>query len=210
MAVAECWRESNHALFSTPVFCRGVKNMKFKNLVSTVVFITCVFMVPAAAQKITYAVEPGTNFSRFKTFKWERAEKASYPSRDLDEMFIRTIEAEMAKKGLTPTNSDTPDLFVTYQIAVLDDIEWSSHQSMIPWGSVAGVTYGIGGAQINAHNVIQKGSFILDFYDAGSKRQLWQARAVKTLAETTDIKKREKNLKKIMTKIFQNYPPSAN
>jgi hypothetical protein len=184
--------------------------MKLNTIVFAIVFALGAFLCsPASAQKIDFATEPGTDFSKFKTYKWERADKAIYPAEDLDAMFIRTIEAEMAKKGLTRTEGATPDLFVTYQIAVLDDMQWSSHQSMIPWGSVAGVTYGIGGATINTSNIIQKGSFILDFYDANSKRQLWQARAVKTLADTTDLNKREKNVRKVMAKIFKNYPPKS-
>ncbi|MBC7898425.1 MAG: DUF4136 domain-containing protein [Saprospiraceae bacterium] len=169
-------------------------------------FLFCSF---AAAQKIVYDFVADTDFSKYKTYKWHRAAKAIYPAKDLDDMFIRTIDAEIAKKGLARVESEEADLVVTYQIAVLDDMEWSSSKSTIPWVGVVGMNPGITGATVSGTNMIKKGSFFLDFYDVKTARQIWQAHATKTLAKTDDIKKRENNTKKVMAKIFQTYPPRA-
>lgn len=160
----------------------------------------------AFAQKIDYSLPSGVDFAKYKTYKWQRAEKAIYPAKDLDDMFMRTIDSEFAKKGYTRVDGDAADLIATYQIAILDDMEWSSAPSTIPWVGVAGVNYGVRGATISSSNVIQKGSFILDLYDPKSSRQVWQAHATKTLANTTDFNKRQNNTKKAMAKIFKNFP----
>ena len=161
----------------------------------------------ASAQKVDYYTAAGTSFSQYKTYKWHRASKAIYPEKALDDMFIRTIEAELAKKGLTRTESDDADLIATYQIAIVDDMEWSSGHSTIPWQGVASGSSGLQGGPVGGTNTIKKGSFIFDFYDTKQKRQIWQAHGTKTLADTTDLNKREKNTQKAMAKIFKNYPP---
>ena len=164
------------------------------------------FSLRANGQKLDFYTEPGTDFSKFKTYTWERADKAVYPSPDLDQMFMRVIEAEFARRGLRRVDTESADLVATYQIAVLDDMEWSSARTSIPWVGVVGMNPGVGGAMAGGTNRIQKGSFILDLYDATSRHQIWQARATKTLADTTDINKREKNLQKVMAKIIKKYP----
>jgi hypothetical protein len=55
--------------------------------------------------------------------------------------------------------------------------------------------------------MIQKGSFIFDFYDQKQQRQVWQTHATKTLDDTTDPNKRARNIQKAMAKVFKNYPP---
>jgi hypothetical protein len=167
--------------------------------------------ISASAQKIEYSVASGIDFTRFKTYKWRRADKAAYPTTDVDDMFIRTIEAELAKKGLTRTESDEADLYATYQIAIFEDMEWSSFSSDIQWQGVppGGGLPGFRGASTSSAEKIRKGSLIIDLYDVKRTKQVWQAYAVKTLADTKDPKKRENNARKVMEKIFKNYPPKA-
>ena len=61
----------------------------------------------------------------------------------------------------------------------------------------------------NATEIIRKGWLMIDIYDAGQKKHVWQANAVKTLGKGNDPKKMEKNARKAMGKIFKKYPPSA-
>lgn len=170
------------------------------------IFTAVLFSAGALGQKIDYQVEPGTNFAQYRTYRWQRAEKAIYPEKALDDMIVRVIEAEMAKKGFTRTEDDEADMIAVYQIAIMDDMEWSAGHSTIPFmGNPTGL--GLQGGPVSGSNVIKKGSFILDFYDGKKKNQIWQAHATKTLADTTDLGTRTKNTEKAMAKIFKNYPP---
>jgi len=173
---------------------------------AAIILATGFFEINAAAQKISFRSAPGTNFGAFKTYKWDRAEKATYPADDIDQMFVRSIDAELSRKGLSRTEGDA-DLIVTYQIAIVDDMEWSSATSAISWVGVHNVS-AIRGATVNTTEMIQKGWFILDFYDIKAQREIWQAQATKTLSNTKDPNKRDKNIQKAMAKIFQNYPPN--
>jgi len=160
----------------------------------------------ASAQKIEYQSAPGTDFSQYKTYRWQRAKDAAYPEKAIDEIFVRAIDTELSKKGLARTENDVADLIIIYQIAILGDVEWSAGHSTIPFigeGSISG-------GPVGGTHMIQKGSFILDLYDGKDKRQVWQAHATKTLDDTTDLGKKNKNIAKAMSKIFKNFPAKGN
>src|SRR5215813_1483169 len=74
----------------------------------------------AVAQDLKYNFLPGTDFSKYKTYKWVRVPKAQYPNQILDTQIMNSIDAQLASKGLTKTE-DNPDLYVTYQAAVTDE-----------------------------------------------------------------------------------------
>jgi len=175
-------------------------------IIASVMFTVGLLGISAAGQKITVNSAPGTNFGAFKTYKWDRAEKARYPSDDIDQMFVRSIDSELSRKGLSRAEGDA-DLIVTYQIAIVDDMEWSSARGTIPWVGMHNVS-GIQGATVNTTEMIKKGWFILDLFDTKAQREIWQAQATKTLSDTKDPNKRDRNIQKAMAKIFQSYPPN--
>lgn len=178
----------------------GIIRLLFASFLALVVFAAI-----GSAQKVSYQVDTKADFSRYKTYQWQRAEKAVYPEKALDDMFVRAIDAELGKRGLSRTEAGEADLIVIYQIAVLDDMEWSAGHSTIPMQSNVWLPATQGGP-VGGSYAIKKGSFILDLYDGKNKNQIWQAHATKTLADTTDLDKRTKNTQKAMAKIFKNYP----
>ena len=177
--------------------------MKFRaNLAAPAMIMAFLAVFGVSAQKIQYQSAPGTELSKYKTYQWQRANDATYPEKTIDQMFVRAIDSELSKKGLLRTDTDDADLIVIYQIAVLGDVEWSAGHSTIPFigeGSIIG-------APVAGTHIMQKGSFILDLYDGKNKKQIWQAHAVKTLDDSSDLAKKGKNISKAMAKIFKNYP----
>ena len=169
-------------------------------------FAMIIFSTLVSAQKVDAYSPPGASFAQYKTYTWKRAEKAAYPERAVDDAFVSSIDAELSKKGLTRVESEDADLVATYQIAVLADMEWSSGHSTIPWQGMASGTVGLQGGPVGGTNVIQKGIFIFDFYDQKEKRQVWQVRATKTLDDTKDPNKRQRNIQKAMAKVFKSFP----
>jgi hypothetical protein len=172
----------------------------------TSILAAIVFSTFASAQKVDSYAVPGATFSQYKTYTWQRAEKAKYPERAVDEAFVQSIDAELAKKGLTRIETEDADLIATYQIAILADMEWSAGHSTIPWQGVASANRGLVGGPVGGTNVIQKGMFIFDVFDTKQKRQVWQTRATKTLDDTNDPNKRQRNIQKAMAKVFKTFP----
>ena len=178
--------------------------------VFTLVAVCCLVLfclVTAAAQDIRYNYLRGTDFSKFKTYKWVRVPKAQYPNDILDNQIRQAINTQLAAKGLTATE-ENPDLYVTYQVAVNQEKEWNSFSSggdMWGWGRWGGW----GGMQTTTttSQTINIGTLSVDLYDVPTKTQVWRGDASKTLGYGKDPNKVEKNLNKAVAKLFKKYPP---
>lgn len=72
------------------------------------------WVTSAAAQDIRYNYVRGTDFSKYKTYKWVNVPNAQYPNQILDGQIRQAIEAQMALKGLSKTE-ENPDLYVAYR-----------------------------------------------------------------------------------------------
>jgi len=165
--------------------------------------------VSAFGQKVRYNYMPGTDFSKYKTYKWVRIENAQYPNQLIDEQIMRSIDAQLAQKGLTKTDG-SPDLVIAYQVAVNQEREWNAYStggSYWGWGGWGGW----GGMQTTTatSSTINIGTLNLDFYDVATKKQIWRGEATKTLDPPKDPAKLQRNIDKAMTKLLKNYPPGA-
>ncbi|HKE55134.1 MAG TPA: DUF4136 domain-containing protein [Pyrinomonadaceae bacterium] len=166
----------------------------------------------AAAQDIKFNFKPGTDFSKYKTYKWVRVPKAEYPNQLLDGQIIQAIDTQLAAKGLSKTESDNSDLVVTYQAAVNQEKEWNSYSTGdAGWGYGRwGGWGGYGGGMSTTHttsSTINIGTLNVDIYDVAQKEQIWRGSATKTLGSGKDPAKVNKNLNKAMEKLFKKYPP---
>lgn len=173
-------------------------------LVGCLLLFSCVV---ASAQDIRYNFKQGTDFSKYKTYKWVQIPNVQYPTQILDEQIKQAIDAQLSLKGLSKTE-ENPDLYVTYQVAVNQEKEWNSYSTggdMWGWGRWGGW----GGMQTTTttSQTIRVGTLTLDLYDVASKEQIWRGDATKTLGSGKDPQKVQKNLNKAMAKLLKKYPP---
>jgi len=164
----------------------------------------------AFAQKVRYNFLPGTDFSKYKTYQWVKIEKAQYPNQLLDEQIMRSIDAQLAQKGLKRVDEGIQDLTVVYQVALNQETEWNAYStggSYWGWGGWGGW----GGMQSTTaySKTITNGSLDLDIYDNLTKKQIWRGEATKTLDPPKDPSKLQKKIDKAMEKLLKNYPPPA-
>ena len=87
-----------------------------------------VWCMSASAQDIKYNFMQGTDFSKYKTYKWVQVPNAQYPNSILDDQIKRAIDTQLAAKGLSKTE-ENPDLYVTYQVAVNQEKQWNSYST---------------------------------------------------------------------------------
>ena len=161
----------------------------------------------ASAQDIRFNYLPGTDFSKYRTYKWVQIPNVQYPNSIMDEKIKAAIDGQLATKGLSKTE-DNPDLYVTYQVAINQEKEWNAYSTGAgPWGW--GGWGGWGGMQTTtaSSRTINIGTLSVDMYDVGTKKQIWRGDATKTLGSGKDPQKVEKNLNKAMAKLFKKYPP---
>ena len=188
---------------------RRMKPMGRTLQLSLVAGLLLAWCVVATAQDIRFNYLEGTDFSKYKTYKWVKIPNAQYPNQILDEQIMRAIDAQLATKGLTGTE-DNPDLYVTYQAALNQEKQWNSYSTggdMWGWGGWRG--WGGMSTTTTTSQTINIGTISCDIYDVSTKKQIWRGDASKTLGSGKDPQKVTKNLNKAMAKLFKKYPPPA-
>jgi len=163
----------------------------------------------APAQKVRYNFAAGTDFSKYKTYKWVRIENAQYPNQLIDEQIMHAIDAQLAQKGLSKTEGNS-DLVVTYQAAVNQQRQWNAYSTGGGYWGYGGWG-GWGGMETTTvtSSTIDVGSLNLDMYDVALRKQVWRGEATKTLDPPKDPAKLQKNINKAMAKLLKNYPPGS-
>jgi hypothetical protein len=176
--------------------------MKTLLLILPVLFLTA----PALAQDVRYNFDKTADFSKYRTYRWERHPQSA----DINQITLAQLgtafDAELAQKGLIKTGSSKSDLVIVYQLAVTQEKEINSYST--GWGYGPGWGYGGGSSSTNTTiSTISIGSLNLDIYDSDKKQLIWRGVASKTLDPKAKPEKQEKNIAKAAAKLLKNYPP---
>jgi hypothetical protein len=166
----------------------------------------------ATAQDVRYNFDKQANFGTFKTYKWV-ALKGAAPLSDLvDRQVKSTVDAELAKKGLTKSDTETADLYIGYQAAVDQEKQYTSYDTGWGYGPgwYGGGWYGGGGGMTTGQtSTIYVGQIALDMYASSPQQLVWRGVASKTIDAKAKPEKQQKNLEKAVAKLVKNYPPVA-
>jgi len=164
----------------------------------------------ALAQDVRYNYDKQANFAAFKTYKWVVIKGANQLSDLADKQVKSAVDAELAKKGLTRSDSDTADLFIGYQAGVGQEKEYTSFDTGWGYGPGwhGGGWYGGGGGMTTGQtSTIYIGQLALDMYASQPHSLVWRGTASKTLDPKAKPEKQQKNLSKAVAKMLKNYPP---
>jgi hypothetical protein len=156
----------------------------------------------AQAQSVHYNYVPGTDFSKYRTFKLVESPSGKHPNPILDGQIQQAIVSVLASKGLTKTDSDNADLFVTYQIAVDQQKQWNAYGTGGGWG------WGGGMATVTS-STIDVGTLVIDMYDVAAQKQVWRGDATKTIDPSKNPEKNQERLQKGIAKLLKHFPPPA-
>ncbi len=151
------------------------------------------------AQDVKYNFMPGTDFSKYHTYKWV-SESNVHPDQIIDQQIKSAIDQQLAGKGLAKTDAETADLFVGYQVSVDQEKQWNAYGGGMGW------RFG-GGMATATSSTIQVGTLVVDLYDPATKQLIWRGQATKTLNPSKNPEKNQQNLNKAVTKLLKNYPP---
>jgi hypothetical protein len=177
-----------------------------RRLTLTAALVTLVLLLigagAALAQDVNINYVPGTDFSKYKTYKWVEIQGAEKPDQIVDTQIKGAIDKVLGGKGFTKATGDTADLFIGYQVAVNQERQWNTYST----GGYGAWRYG-GGMGTATSTTIQIGTIALDMYDSAAKELVWKGQASKTLSGEKDPEKRQKNLDKAMAKLLKDFPP---
>jgi len=180
-----------------------------KRLLSLAALVLLAGAGTAFAQDVRYNFDQQANFAAFKTYKWVVIKGATQLSELADRQVKAAVDAELATKGLTKSESDTADLYIGYQAGIGQEKEYTSFDTGWGYGpGYRGGWYGGGGGMTTGQtSTIYIGQLALDMYASSPKALVWRGAASKTLDPKAKPEKQEKNLKKAVTKLLKNYPP---
>lgn len=151
------------------------------------------------AQDVTTNSMPGTDFAKYHTYKWVTIGEGGHPDQILDAEIRQAVDLQLAAKGFTKVDSDKADLLVGYQVAVTKERQWNAY----------GRGFGFPGfdSGIATSSSINVGTLVLGVYDPAAKQLVWVGSATKTIDDSKDPQKIQKNLNKAMQKLLKDFPP---
>ena len=151
---------------------------------------------------VRYNYDKSADFTKYKTYKWVEI-KTSDKDELVDNQIRAAIEAELATKGLTKTDSDTADVYIGYQIAISTEKQVNTFSSDYGYGGGWGYYgRGCGGmgttSSTSTTSTLYIGALQLDFYDVSTKKAVFRAVGTKTIDPKAKPEKRQKNLAKAL------------
>lgn len=155
----------------------------------------------ALAQQVVYNYMPGTDFSKYHTYKWVDIPSNVHPNQIVAQEIRDAVNNVLAAKGFTLVTADIADLNVGYQCSVDQEREWSA------WGMGGGLRWGgMGSAE---SSTITNGMLAVDFYDPTSKQLVWRGTAAQTLNPSGNQQKDMEKLNKAVAKLLKHFPPQS-
>jgi hypothetical protein len=171
----------------------------------------CLALVVAMAaacssQKINHDYDHQADFSQYKTYQYTKGS----PVEDqlMDQRIVAAIEMEMGQKGFTKASSN-PDVVVTYHASSKENKQYVTdnfgygYGAGWRWGGYGGM-----GTSTTREITYEKGTLVVDMYDAKKKQLVWRGTGTDTVSDNPQ--KVVKLINDIVDKIFTNYPPAAS
>ena len=176
--------------------------MKYLALITLLVFGA----LTVNAQKVKVSSDPACDFSKFKTYTWD---KGTLANPLVKQYIVAAVDKEMATKGFRKVEND-PDLMITTLTASESDLtvtnpSWAPQLNSIATGIPAS-------SQAWA---VTKGTLVVDISDARTKNGVWRGTASHTLENgpsgnsLRDAKAVEKPINKAVQKMFKKFPPQS-
>jgi hypothetical protein len=165
-------------------------------MTACLVLLTCSAVL---AQDVKYNFAMGTDFGKYKTYKWVDIPKQNHPDQLKDQQIRAAIETDLGTKGFKKATGDAADMLIAYQIAVDQEKQWNAY------GGMGGLRFG--GVGTATSSTINVGTLVFDAFDANAKQQIWTGQATKTIDPSSNPEKNQKNLQKGVDKLLKNFPP---
>jgi len=179
------------------MFCKAKSGCTQLSLLMGCMLLAC---GSTLAQDVHYNFMPGTDFSKYHTYKWITIPANVHPNQIVSEEIKQAIDNQLTAKGLMKADGEKADLYVGYQCSIDQERQWNG--------------FGMGGFRWNSmgtltSSTIDNGTLVVDMYDPATKQLIWTGRASKTLNSSGNQEKDVETLNKAMAKLLKNYPPKT-
>jgi hypothetical protein len=179
--------------------CRLKNSVVGVALAMGVVVFACGFM---AAQDIKTNYMPGTDFSKYHTYKWVSIDNTEQVDPIVVQQIKDAIDSQLTSKGMTKTEADTADMYVGIQTSIQQQQQWNAY------GMGGGWRFG-GGMASATSSTLQIGTLGVDFYDPTTKQLIWRGQATKTLNPSKNAQTNQNRVNQAVAKLLKSFPPKA-
>ena len=173
-----------------------------------IVLVSMLFCTVIQAQKTSAAHDENVDFSKYKTFAFD---KAGARNPFVNTMIVEAIKRELTSRGLTQVDTD-PDLRVVYLAATGPNLQVAN----VPFYHVVNPAYsGMVGSAAMAMWDVTTGTLVIDLFDRKSDRVVFRGTINEVLQRApsadlqADAKTVSKPINKGIAKIFKKYPIKA-
>jgi len=162
--------------------------------------------------KVTTDFDASTDFTRYRTFGWMEGSGAGNDPRvsnDLmDQRFRRAIESELVSRGLQKVTSGEPDVFVGYQVALDDQIDYQTINTY--WGRGWGYRGVYRGGMVSSQTVVAReytvGTLIIDVFDAARRELIWRGAGEGRVDFARNPQERQERINEAVYLIMEDFP----
>jgi hypothetical protein len=186
--------------------------MKITELLSLFV-LALLAALPATAQKVYVDYDRSANFEAYKTFAWGETPETSLQGESplMHSRIKNAIEYHLTEGGLVE-DTENPDLYVTYHTNSKEEVQLSTtgmgygYGGGWGWDPFWGGMGGMGTSTTTSHTY-ERGSLIIDLWDAKSKQAIWRgtAQAVVKQNPQAAAKQIDKAIAKIVKRFDKMY-----
>ena len=125
----------------------------------------------------------------------------------MNQRFRRAIESELVSRGLQKTTSGQPDLFVGYQVALDDRVDYQTVNNY--WGTDWGYrgVYGGGVMGTRTYSIeYTVGTLVIDLFDASRRELVWRGAGEGRVNAARNPQERQEQINQAVTLILEEFP----
>jgi hypothetical protein len=161
------------------------------------VFAIVLTVGTAFAMDVKTDFDHHANFSAYKTFSWA---KVDTPDPLWNDRVKEAVDRALTAKGWTEVSSGGDVSIVAVGTTRQKPTLRTFYDGFDGW-----LWSGFGGATTYVENYTE-GSLIIDMFDTNTKKLIWRGSASDVLSGKPE--KDEKKLEKVVSKMFEHFPPS--
>ena len=165
--------------------------------------------VPSLAQKIYIDYDRDADLGSYKTWAWAKTSETSLSSSNslAHSRIKNAIEHQMSLGGMAEVESN-PDVYLTYHTSTKDELQVNTNNSGVGYGGgwhrspYWGSGWG-GGMSTTTVSTYEKGTLVIDLYDAKTKQMVWRGSATATVPSKPE--KAAKQIDKAVAKMSKKW-----
>ena len=170
-------------------------------------------LVGCAGISVTTDFDPDVDLTQYETFAW--MEGSGSGSGDIratgdlvDQRFRRAIESELASRGLQKATSGAPDMFVGYQLALDDKVDYQTMNTYYGsgWG-YRGVYRGVGVGTQTYTTEYTMGTLVIDVFDGARHELVWRGAGEGKVSEARNPQERQEKINEAVELILAEFLP---